>query len=153
MNSYASSTGLREDIKRLERLFLKKASSPVFATCASSSSSNSLASTHYRDDQSSSSSSSCSFPATSNSLLNMPFRLISASVDELVCELVDAERKKYRVNANICENYPQAPPVWFSESEDSVLTDIIEKLSSTADEDNKVISHYSNHHRFINSQV
>lgn len=93
------------------------------------------------DDCPASSSSSSSNPTTSQQKSHiLCFRLVSASIDELVCELNDdVTKKKYRINANICETYPNSPPVWFSESEDSCLTDIIEKLSSTSEEDNKII--------------
>lgn len=110
MSASSALNNLKEDVKLLERLFLKKLS-----------------------------------PSTSSSITTpVPnvtcFRLISASLDELVCEFVDTNSKKYRINANICETYPQSPPVWFSESEDSSILDIIEKLSSTSHNDNKILN-------------
>jgi len=72
MSATSALNNLKEDIKLLEKLFSKK-SSP-----------------------SSSSSSS------SQSLYNNCFRVISASLDELVCEFIDTNKKKYRINANIC---------------------------------------------------
>ena len=118
MSTMAMSS-LKEDIKHLERLFLfkKTTASSSNAPCTSSSST-----------------------TTNNNCQQCCFRLISASADELVCELVDAAKKKYRINANICESYPHAPPVWFSESDEALITDIVEKLSATSrDEDNKII--------------
>lgn len=88
---------LKEDIKQLEKLFLKKSSD------------------------------------------NLSFRIITASIHELVCEFIDPNKKKYRINANITENYPQSPPVWFSESEDSAVIEIIEKINTTTEENNKII--------------
>ncbi|CAF0772514.1 unnamed protein product [Brachionus calyciflorus] len=89
---------LKEDIKQLEKLFLKKTNDT-----------------------------SC-------------FRIITASINELVCEFIDVNKKKYRINANITENYPQSPPVWFSESEDSIIIEIIEKINTTTDENNKIVN-------------
>lgn len=67
---------LREDIRRLEKLFFKK-SFPATTTTTQATSSNS-------------------------SNVITCFRIISASVNELVCELIDTGAKKYRINANIC---------------------------------------------------
>ena len=77
---------------------------------------------------------------SSISNVNSCFRLISGSIDELVCELIDSNKSKYRINANICETYPQSPPVWFSETDDPLITVIIEKLSQTKNDDNLVIN-------------
>lgn len=79
-------SSLKEDIKLLERLFLRKLNS-------SSSLSSSLACTS-KDD-----------PKTTTTTNNSNcFRLITASVDELVCEFIDTKNKKYRINANLCVN-------------------------------------------------
>ncbi len=95
MSSSLALSALKEDIKQLERLYSKKSnSSKNNATSADLPTTSSKL-----DDQSS----ACNC-----------FRIISASIDELVCELVDINKKKYRINANICETYPQSPPVWFS---------------------------------------
>lgn len=102
MSSSLALSNLKEDIKQLEKMFLRS--------------------------------------KTSTTDTSFCFRLITGSVDELVCELIDSDRRKYRINANICETYPQQPPVWFSESEDHFIVDIIEKLSLTQSEDNLVIS-------------
>ncbi len=52
------------------------------------------------------------------------------------------------------ETYPDSPPVWFSENEDSFIADILEKLASTVNEENKVniglFYHYSNLTNWIN---
>lgn len=93
MSSSLGLSVLKEDIRVLERLYLKKPTN--------------------------NNSSSGDLPTTSSKLDNPSisincFRIISASIDELVCELMDSNKKKYRINANICETYPQSPPVWFS---------------------------------------
>ncbi len=80
---------LKEDIKLLEKLYLKKISSNndsnIIAPSTSAAASLDFPRTYPKFDE------SCSC-----------FRLISASIDELVCELTDSNKKKYRVNANIC---------------------------------------------------
>lgn len=86
---------LKEDIKQLERLYLKKIISSSTASAATSSSSNE-SSNDSKESPSCSSSNSCSEPA------RQFFRIISASIDEIVCELIDLNNKKYRIIANIC---------------------------------------------------
>ena len=63
MSATSALNNLKEDVKLLEKLFLKKTTSLSATNC---------------------------------------FRLISASLDELVCEFIDSDSKKYRINANIC---------------------------------------------------
>ncbi len=82
-------SNLKEDIKLLEKLFLKKPSGLV------------------------SSSTSSNRPSTSKdtNVNEQPkfncFRIITASQDELVCEFIDTNLKKYRINANVCvSNFP-----------------------------------------------
>ena len=41
------------------------------------------------------------------------------------------------------ETYPQSPPVWFSESEDSSILDIVEKLSTTSRNENRVKNNFN----------
>lgn len=100
MSSSLALSVLKEDIKLLERLYSKKSNNNKINASSSSSSSADLPTTSSKlDDQ---------------ILASSCFRIISASIDELVCELIDSNKKKYRINANICETYPQSPPVWFS---------------------------------------
>ncbi|CAA9997161.1 unnamed protein product [Nesidiocoris tenuis] len=68
------------------------------------------------------------------------FQIISASVDELTCEFVGSNGKKYEINANITETYPSTPPVWFSVSEDCSVTNAVQILSNTSGRDNHVIN-------------
>lgn len=119
----SSTVSLKEDIKLLEKLFLKKLNKST-SSSSSSSSSNSSINSNYNNN----SNNSC-------------FRIISANLDELVCEFADPiSNKKYRINANISEMYPQTPPVWSYENDDVAILDIIEKLSTTSNEnDNRVI--------------
>jgi len=93
-----SSSSLKEDIKLLEKVFLKKASSASFQTASSS-----IASSYSEDAKNIDS----LLKPTSSSSLPSPFspccfRLISSGIDELICELTDSNFKKYRINANIC---------------------------------------------------
>lgn len=59
------------------------------------------------------------------------FQIISASVDELSAKFVDPNGRSVRVYANIQENYPQAPPIWFSECEDAVVAAVLEQLTDS----------------------
>lgn len=117
-------SNLKEDIKLLEKLFLKK---PLGLVSSLSSSYAPSTSTDSKNSANESPKFNC-------------FRLVTASIDELVCEFIDTNMKKYRINANICDSYPQSPPVWFSENEDSIVADIVEKLSTTTKEDNRILN-------------
>ena len=92
MSASPVSSNLKEDIKLLEKLFLKKPSGLV-----SSSTSSQVPST----SKNSSDQVSQSSVKHDASKFNC-FRLVSASLDELVCEFVDTSMKKYRITANIC---------------------------------------------------
>ncbi|CAD5206681.1 unnamed protein product [Bursaphelenchus okinawaensis] len=57
------------------------------------------------------------------------FQIKSASVDEInVRYLVNDQ--KIDVIANFQENYPRAPPIWFSESEEPVVSSVLENLTN-----------------------
>lgn len=130
MMSTTVSSNLKEDIKLLEKLFLKKPTGLLTSATTSQ-----LPSTS-KDTKNSTES-----KASDKGLPKFNcFRLVTASVDELVCEFIDKNKKKYRINANICESYPKSPPVWFSESEDPIISDIVEKLSTTTKEDNRILN-------------
>jgi hypothetical protein len=43
------------------------------------------------------------------------------------------------------ESYPKVPPMWFFENEDVSMSDIVDKLSATSGEDNKVSSFVFQH--------
>ena len=55
-------------------------------------------------------------------------QLISSTLDGLTFRFMGG--KKHLIHANITDTYPQSPPVWFSESEDSIVE---EALASLAD--------------------
>ena len=85
------------------------------------------------------------------------FQLISATVDELTCRFVNKNGKKIDIYANFTvsimllrlkermkithvlipnqETYPQTPPVWFSESEDAFVSNIVQALSEKSGPD------------------
>lgn len=62
------------------------------------------------------------------------FQIISASVDELSAKFLDPNGRSVRVYANIQENYPVVPPIWFSESEDPVVTAVLEQLTEQSEQ-------------------
>ncbi|XP_040567208.1 ubiquitin-conjugating enzyme E2 Q2 [Lepeophtheirus salmonis] len=74
------------------------------------------------------------FPTT-NPLL----QILSATVDELTCKFVDNSGRRHVIHANITETYPNTPPVWFSESEDSKITNALSVLSNTSGLDNHLL--------------
>lgn len=67
------------------------------------------------------------------------FQIISANVDEIKCCFVGPTGKKKIIFANITEVYPNSPPVWFSDSDDPQISDIVSALSSTAGSDNFIL--------------
>jgi ubiquitin-conjugating enzyme E2 Q len=86
------------------------------------------------------------------------FQLISATVDEVVCRFIARSGKKYDIFANFTvsvivplnlmshlipltpsqETYPEMPPVWFSESEETFVSTIVQSLSESEGADNYV---------------
>ncbi len=71
------------------------------------------------------------------------FRVTSATVDEITCSFVvkkGSSEKKYSINANITENYPSDPPVWFSDSDD--ISGSVQVLATTEGNDNYVSSFF-----------
>uniref|UniRef100_A0A8R1HQ18 UBC core domain-containing protein n=1 Tax=Caenorhabditis japonica TaxID=281687 RepID=A0A8R1HQ18_CAEJA len=46
------------------------------------------------------------------------FQILTASVDELSMKFITNDNKGIIMTANIQENYPRQPPIWFSESDD-----------------------------------
>jgi len=60
------------------------------------------------------------------------FQIISASVDELSVKFIDSNNRSIRIYANIQENYPQVPPIWFSESEDPIVTGVLSQLTDSS---------------------
>jgi len=74
------------------------------------------------------------FPKTHERL-----QVVSASVDELTCRFVDLGGRKHVIHATLTETYPSSPPVWFSESEDTKVTEAVSCLSSTSGLDNHLL--------------
>ncbi|KAK0427768.1 hypothetical protein QR680_010418 [Steinernema hermaphroditum] len=58
------------------------------------------------------------------------FQVIAASIDELVVKFIDSSGHAINITANIQEDFPRTPPIWFSESEDSGVAAVLEALSN-----------------------
>lgn len=67
------------------------------------------------------------------------FQVVAASVDELTCRFIGRNGKKIEIHANITETYPSTPPVWFSDTEDPSITNVIESLTNTSGRDNHLL--------------
>lgn len=67
------------------------------------------------------------------------FQVVTASVDELTCRFIGRNGKKFEIHANITETYPSTPPVWFSETEEPSITNIIQLLTNTSGKDNHIL--------------
>lgn len=70
------------------------------------------------------------------------FQILSANVDEISCCFLIEPTKKVIIYANITEVYPTSPPVWFSESDDSSISSIVEKLSCTPGHQNFILEQF-----------
>lgn len=57
------------------------------------------------------------------------FRTVSASLDDLTFHFIGRNGEKQVISCNITGMYPDQPPMWFSESEDGTITDIVESVS------------------------
>ncbi|ODM86862.1 Ubiquitin-conjugating enzyme E2 Q2 [Orchesella cincta] len=68
------------------------------------------------------------------------FQVVSTTLDELVCSFICKNGKKHEVTANITQSYPDDPPIWFADTEDSSITEAVLTLSSTSGMDNHVIN-------------
>lgn len=67
------------------------------------------------------------------------FRILSANVDEISCCYINQRGNKKNIFANITEVYPSSPPVWFSDSDDPNISEIVEALSETSGSDNYIL--------------
>uniref|UniRef100_A0A0N5AZ43 UBIQUITIN_CONJUGAT_2 domain-containing protein n=1 Tax=Syphacia muris TaxID=451379 RepID=A0A0N5AZ43_9BILA len=56
-------------------------------------------------------------------------QVLSASVDELTLKFIDPLCNSIIITANIQEKYPRTAPIWFSESDDSMVTEILQSLT------------------------
>uniref|UniRef100_A0A4W4GCV1 E2 ubiquitin-conjugating enzyme n=1 Tax=Electrophorus electricus TaxID=8005 RepID=A0A4W4GCV1_ELEEL len=56
------------------------------------------------------------------------FRIIDWKPDELSCQFNVTGEKLLIIHCNITESYPSTPPIWFVDSDDPSLTQILERL-------------------------
>lgn len=64
---------------------------------------------------------------------NERFQIISASVDEVSCRFIGKSvDRPVIIHANVTETYPQTAPIWFSETDDLLVSAAIEKLCDTS---------------------
>uniref|UniRef100_A0AAR2JQW6 E2 ubiquitin-conjugating enzyme n=1 Tax=Pygocentrus nattereri TaxID=42514 RepID=A0AAR2JQW6_PYGNA len=56
------------------------------------------------------------------------FRIIDWKPDELSCQFNVTGEKLLIIHCNITESYPSTPPIWFVESDDPSLTEVLERL-------------------------
>lgn len=68
---------------------------------------------------------------------------MSASVDEVSVQFVDTNGTTVRIFANIQENYPQVSPIWFSESDDQVVTAVLQQLTEDQESTSILLNIYS----------
>ncbi|EDO34392.1 predicted protein [Nematostella vectensis] len=65
---------------------------------------------------------------------NKQFRVSANGLDELICRFVcPSSNEEHVIHCNIYESYPDPPPMWFSESEDSTVTEIVESVGGSVD--------------------
>ncbi|CAI5437415.1 unnamed protein product [Caenorhabditis angaria] len=65
------------------------------------------------------------------------FQILSASVDEISMKFIDSTGHSVIINANIQENYPRQPPIWFSESDDvPAIGAALQRLTETNESTN-----------------
>ncbi|XP_038071811.1 ubiquitin-conjugating enzyme E2 Q2-like isoform X1 [Patiria miniata] len=60
---------------------------------------------------------------------NERFQIHAATMDELTCKFIGCNKEEFVVHCNFTDSYPQTRPVWFSDSEDPVLSTVIQRLS------------------------
>lgn len=56
------------------------------------------------------------------------FRIIDWKPDELSCQFNVTGEKLLIIHCNITESYPLTPPIWFVDSDDPSLTEVLERL-------------------------
>lgn len=57
------------------------------------------------------------------------FQIHTATLDELMCQFIGADSEIIVIRCNFTDSYPSSPPVWFCESDDAVVSTVIEGLS------------------------
>uniref|UniRef100_A0A914Z297 UBC core domain-containing protein n=1 Tax=Panagrolaimus superbus TaxID=310955 RepID=A0A914Z297_9BILA len=70
-------------------------------------------------------------------------RVMTSSLDEVCLRFVKPDGKYFDMSASIQENYPRVAPIWFSESEDPLVTSVLEEL--TENDSNPSILYQINH--------
>jgi ubiquitin-conjugating enzyme E2 Q len=70
-------------------------------------------------------------------------RIMTSSLDEVCLRFVKPDGKYFDMSASIQENYPRVSPIWFSESEDPLVTSCLEEL--TGNDSNPSILYQINH--------
>ncbi|KAG7240205.1 hypothetical protein INR49_027129 [Caranx melampygus] len=56
------------------------------------------------------------------------FRIIDWKPDELSCQFNVTGEKLLIIHCNITESYPSTPPIWFVDSDDPSLAEVLERL-------------------------
>lgn len=67
------------------------------------------------------------------------FRTMKASLDDLTFHFVGKKGTVHIISCNITGTYPSSTPMWFSESEDSTITDIVEAVNSLRASSNRLL--------------
>ncbi|XP_020347803.1 ubiquitin-conjugating enzyme E2 Q2 isoform X5 [Oncorhynchus mykiss] len=74
------------------------------------------------------------------------FRIIDWKPDELSCQFNVTGEKLLIIHCNITESYPSIPPIWFVDSDDPSLTEVLERLEDvrkgTSLQDIEDLDHY-----------
>ncbi|VDP09352.1 unnamed protein product [Soboliphyme baturini] len=67
------------------------------------------------------------------------FRVTTSSLDEISCMFLCSDGQQISASASILENYPQTPPVWFSDSENPMVLELLSDLSQTSGNNNLIL--------------
>eukprot|EP00794_Sanderia_malayensis_P009965 gene9965-10987_t len=67
------------------------------------------------------------------------FRTIQASVDDLTFHFIGLDGAAHVISCNITGMYPASPPMWFSESEDATIIDIVETANGIKTTSNRLL--------------
>lgn len=68
------------------------------------------------------------------------FCINAASVDDLSCTFIWSESERHSICCNIGGMYPDTPPMWFTESEDSRIMDVIENANEVKADSNLLLA-------------
>lgn len=67
------------------------------------------------------------------------FRTVSTSLDDLTFHFIGKNGERHVISCNITGLYPEQSPMWFSESEDSLVTDIIAAVGKISTSSNNLL--------------